>query len=485
MIFYGEIIEALPPSDKLNLNKLRFEYKVRVSFPNGTVEIMPNALVMEPLSGMDNFHEVILRGSTDNEGRGSELSLTAAEQERFPGDRCLVAFLGGDTQNPIILGTMPSLIFQPKDNAEDEQLESLPIFAEKADPQIRGRYNGLQYRIDEVGQLRIQHTGAAELKVTDGLFVEAIDEDVASTTTMDFLSKGDFRIVDSNLQAIVIDSQNKFISINNTTEHPSEKFGPILPLDIGEPNDDEIPLGQEIRLDKANKNLSILTSGTHKLIVGSDQLIKVFNDSDSTISRNETRVIGGDFLETIGKNSTINVGGSHIATVKDNIGFISKAGNSIFLDSAVGKEAIYIAHKTGAQIVIDKDGSIKCVAQDGTYMFLNAKTGEFSVTTKSGALITAKDNVVISASTGADLVTIKDGVVEINSSAAVSVSATNVTINAGAISLGAGAVLSSVLGEPLLLWLNTHTHLSAVGVVSPPVIPAPPTLLSQSVKLKP
>lgn len=484
MIFYGEIIEATPPSDDFNQNKIRFEYKVRINMPNGRTEIAAFAVMMEPFSGVDNFHEIVLRGSRDNSGRGAELSTMNAEQERFPGDRCLVTFLGGNSQIPVILGTLPSAVFDPTDNAKDEKLESLPILSEKVEPQIRGRYNGFHYRIDEFGQLRLQHTGVAALKIEQGLFVEAIDEDITSITTMDFLKKGDFRIVDSNKQAIIIDAQNKYISLNNTTTHPTEIFKPVGPLEIEEPGDDEMPVGQEIRLDQKNKNLSVLTSGTHKLIVGTDQLIKIFNDSDSTITRNETRVVGNDFQENIGKNSTIDVGGSLITNVKDNIGFISKAGNSIFLDSSPGKEAIFIAHKSGAQIVIDKDGSIKCVAQDGTYMFLNANTGEFTVTTVGGALITAKENVVISANTGADLVTIKDGAVEINSSAAVTVSATNVTLNAGAISLGAGAALSSVLGEPLLVWLATHTHLSAVGPVSPPVVPPPPTLLSQSVKLK-
>lgn len=484
MIFYGEIVDSIPPSDQRNVNKLRYEYSVRTTFPNGTVEILRNAILMEPLSGVDNFHEVILRSSKEENGAGIGLSLSAADQERFPGDRCIISFLNGNPTQPVILGILPSPVFSPIDNNESDKWESLPIFAEKLKPQLRGRYNGFHYRIDDSGQIRLQHTGNSELIIQQGLFKEAIDEVESSITTLDFLKKGDFRIVDSNKQSIVIDAQNKFISLNNTTTAPSIVFEDIAGIEIEEPNDDEIPLGQEIRLDQAKENLSVLSSGTHKLIVGTDQLIKIFGNSDSTILENETRLTGGDFAETIGKNSTINVGESLITTVKKNIGLISDAGNSIFLDAAPGKEAIFISHTTGAQIVIDKDGSVKIVAQDGTYMFLNANTGEFSATTKAGALITAKENVVISDSDGTELITLKKGAIEINADKSVTVSATNVTINGGAVSLGAGAAMSVPLWEPLMAWLNTHSHSSALGPVSPPIIPATPALASASVKVK-
>lgn len=44
---------------------------------------------------------------------------------------------------------------------------------------------------------------------------------------------------------------------------------------------------------------------------------------------------------------------------------------------------------------------------------------------------------------------------------------------------------SAVLGEALRLWLNTHTHTSTApgNPTSPPVVPAPPTILSTDVKI--
>jgi len=60
-----------------------------------------------------------------------------------------------------------------------------------------------------------------------------------------------------------------------------------------------------------------------------------------------------------------------------------------------------------------------------------------------------------------------------------------VNVGAGGVLLGADlATFSAVLGEPLMTWLATHNHGTGVGPSTPPIIPPPPTILSQSIKLK-
>jgi hypothetical protein len=85
----------------------------------------------------------------------------------------------------------------------------------------------------------------------------------------------------------------------------------------------------------------------------------------------------------------------------------------------------------------------------------------------------------------------KNGKIEISAKQDVVVSATNVSVNAGSVSLGAGAALSAVLAEKLVAAFNMHLHPTPTGPSGPPVMPllangtpAPNDIASGSVKLK-
>lgn len=484
-IYFGEVIKAYPPSSPLNFNGLRYEYDVRC-IVNGSVVIFRQAMMAEPLSGLDNFHEVVLRSASEDSGAGVSYTTETNKALRNPGDRVLICFANDSPKMPIIIGTLPHPTISTLANgtSTDEVLESLPALVDSVPPQLRGRYNGFQYRIDEIGQARFQHSGVAKIKIEQGYFVGKEDEPVSSLTTVDFLSKGSFRIVDNNKQAFVVDAEKKFISINNTTKAPTEILESISAIEIEEPNDEQAPIGQEIRLDQANKTLSLLSSDKFKTIVGGDSFKKVIGNQNTEIFKDENRVVYGNFIENIAKNALITVQQDLSLTVSKNISLVSQAGNSIFLDSSPGKEGVYIAHKTGAQIVLDKQGSVKIFAQDGSFLFINAATGEITMTTAAGAIITAKENVVISNSSGTEIITLRDGNVEISSGENVTISGGNVNVNSGSVSLGAGATFSAVVGEQLMTWLSSHTHPTAVGPSGPPIIPPVQTILSQSVKVK-
>ncbi|HET7539651.1 MAG TPA: phage baseplate assembly protein V [Polyangiaceae bacterium] len=107
--------------------------------------------------------------------------------------------------------------------------------------------------------------------------------------------------------------------------------------------------------------------------------------------------------------------------------FKSKNGHTVTISDASGKEQIELKTKSGQQVVLDEQGK--------------------SVTLKS---------------------------------------TTKVIVDAPDIELGGdGSSLKALLGDTFLNLYNTHTHsVPGVGASLVPLVPAPPTVLSQFVKLK-
>lgn len=485
MIIFGEIIEAIPPSSERNLSKLRYEYTVRLDDLRGNTYIESNVIAIEPLSGVDNFHEVVFRGSSRQQGKGVQYSTDVKDLLYRSGDRVLMCSIADSGNNIFILGALPHSVLTPEDNLGEEALESMPALYEDTDPQLRGRYNGFNYRVDGIGQVRLQYTGAPEIKIEGGLWESSLDKPASYITTLDFIDKGNFRIVDQTNQGLALNTLEGYISLNNTMDAPDEKLSPTKDIKINEVSNLELPKGQELRLDKKNKKATLRSSGDVQLVTGNNFFSHIYNNKETKVFGSENYFIAKDKKIEIGRSYIFSIGKDNIITAKENIGLISQAGNSIFLDSTSGREGVYISHTSGAQIVIDKDGSVKMFAADGSYFFINAKSGEVSITTASGALISAKESITISDSSGGQIINLRDGNAEVSSSGNVTVSGQNVTLNSGAISLGAAAAISAVMGEPLIAWLNTHVHGTAVGPSSPPIVPAPPALLSTSVKVQP
>jgi hypothetical protein len=481
-IYYGEVLQAIPPDSPDNLNRLRYEYVVRAYLSAGATTVFSNVVRMEQFSGVDDYEERVLRSAFLDDGVGINYDSSIEKANTRTGDRVIMLMVGTTFSTPVIIGLLPHAQSQPIPNTTD--VLNKPVLDKDARPQVRSRFNGFNSHIDKVGQMRLQHTGAPEIQIDGGYFTKVNTKDKSETTTLDFLSTGTVRLVDSERQGFVLSSKEQYFSLNNLTVVPSLTLDENEVAKVEEVLSEEAPKGQELRLSKKDKTLWARSSSLTKIVTGKDLHIKTFGNSQETVLRNFTSTVAEDFTRKIGGSVTGKVGNSFMYTVKNNIGLISEAGNYIFLDSSSGKEAVFIGHKTGASIVLDKTGSVKILGKDGSYVFVNAADGQITLVTKEGATVSLSDVVTISDATGAQLISLRDSNVDVNSSANVNVSGTNVNINAGAVSLGAGAVMSGVLGEPLMAWLTTHTHLG-VTPVGIPIVPPPPTILSQSVKLKP
>lgn len=521
MLYFGEIIESYPPNDERNLNKTRTEYTVRSVTSNGEMTTYRNCVVMQIIGGIDDFTETVVQTSSNDAespysseynspGAGDVVEFDIDKKIRRIGARCILGFLGNSKNIPVILGFLPYEIYS--ENGEDlvqnalkneDQILNRPINVERMGPMWRMRMNGVNLHIDELGQYRIQHTGLPRIKLQDGYYAstewgrgvlgDKIEDPLVLTTTLDFLQNGEFRVVDGQQQGFVINPDKKYISINNTTEFPNYEYDPLEELLVHEPQDPSLPpLGEEIRLDKENQTLTLRSSKKFVKLIGEDAKEIVFGNEDKTIQKNKTQTVIEDSVLKVGKNFVLNVHKNYSLSIGETFALTSTQGTQAFiLDATKGKEAIFLNHKTGAQLVMDKDGSIKVTAKDGSFLFLDATTGAVSIVTKSGDLISANEGVTISDSAGTEIIKMKDNKIEISAKQDVVVSATNVSVNSGSVSLGAGAALSAVLAEKLVAAFNMHLHPTPTGPSGPPVMPliasgtpAPNDIASGSVKLK-
>lgn len=510
MLYLGEIIECFPPNDPRNINKMRTEYVVRSSSQNGMPTTYNNCVIMQNIGGVDDFSELVVQTSSNDAqspyfseypvGAGNTVDADIDKNIRRIGARCLLAFLGDRKNIPVILGFLPFEIYS--ENGEkltrgveknENQILNRPINIQRMGPMWRMRMNGVNVHIDELGQYRIQHTGLPSVALRDGYYDYTEWGDPLLTTTLDFLQNGEFRVVDGQQQGLVINPDKKYISINNTTEIPNTEYDPLEEVLIHEPQDPSLPpQGEEIRLDKENKTLILRSSGTFLKLIGDNAKEIIFGNEERTIQKNKIETIVEDSQIKIGKNSVMNIAKNYSVSVGDTFALTSTQGTqALIMDSTKGKESIFLNHKTGAQLVMDKDGSVKLTAKDGSFLFFDATSGAASIVTKAGDVISAKEGIVISDSAGTELLKMKDGKIEISAKQDVVVSATNVSVNAGSVSLGAGAALSAVLAEKLVAAFNMHLHPTPTGPSGPPVMPllasgtpAPNDIASGSVKLK-
>jgi hypothetical protein len=224
-------------------------------------------------------------------------------------------------------------------------------------------------------------------------------------------------------------------------------------------------------------------SGNYKKNVGLDEEVSI----EGNVSHN----IGKSATYQIGTNWNILVADDYNLTSENGqMNFIMKSSDPsqmvlntrnhyIVLDDTAGKESIFLIHNTGSQIQLDSKGSAKVTASDGTMMFLDAEKGAITAASSKGAYATIKDNIVLSDSTGGQILSFngKD-TIQISAQTAVNLMAQQITIGGGSINLGNVAALSAVLAEPLALLFDAHIHASPVGPTSPPLPPNTAALMN-------
>lgn len=146
-------------------------------------------------------------------------------------------------------------------------------------------------------------------------------------------------------------------------------------------------------------------------------------------------------------------------------------GGYLIFDDTSGKEGIFLSHKTGSQIQFSKEGNITAVTPSGNLLFINEDTGEVTIKSADGALVSLKDKITVSDASGKNLISITDSTVEVTSSGDVICTAQNINLKGGNVAIGSDASDNAVLYSKLASLFDQHMHPSAVGPTGPPMPP--------------
>lgn len=117
----------------------------------------------------------------------------------------------------------------------------------------------------------------------------------------------------------------------------------------------------------------------------------------------------------------------------------SPIGNFFILDDTTDAEGIFLIHKSGAQIQIDVNGSIKLFGSKGSFINIdgdpdNAES-EITVTSPEGAYMSVGNGVKLSDATGEHIATLDEKGITLNSSADCLINANSLGASVGGISL--------------------------------------------------
>ena len=157
-------------------------------------------------------------------------------------------------------------------------------------------------------------------------------------------------------------------------------------------------------------------------------------------------------------------------------------GHVVELADEEGAERVVVRHKHNAFVAIDEDGSVVLSSKTGATVYLNADADEASIMSPQGHTVSLTESTISLVHAAAATIEVLDGKVQVVADAIEL--AGNLSVPGGA-SLGggpAGVAFPVALAPALMAWLGTHTHASAMGPTSPPVVPPTPNIASMTVK---
>jgi hypothetical protein len=187
--------------------------------------------------------------------------------------------------------------------------------------------------------------------------------------------------------------------------------------------------------------------------------------------------------------------------VPERRGFITRKGHRLVFSDEAGKESIRLLwHKADedpdraatparsggkhAGILIESDGSVTITNQNGAVLKLDAADASLVLVDDKGNLLSMKDKTMSLISSAGDSVEMNDGAISVNAGKTVTVNAPSVNLAAGGVDIITGADSPAMRFVDWVAWAGAHTHLTAFGPSSPPVVPPTPTIASKNVKLK-
>jgi hypothetical protein len=315
----GEVLKVSKGSGKGGASSIY--YDVLVTFPNGSRSVVSKVLQASIFGGIADQFQGRLRGTDDEET--IDFSSDEKENETNVGDRVVVCFLGGDIRRPLIIGYLP----HPKETNHFKGHDSLK-------PQSKLIYLGMEFFVDETGQLKIIHRGAPTIKKASGFAipdlgsltgkesnatksnpaVEPAPEE--GITIMEFLDDGVFTVYDYDGQQFLMDRTEGIIKLTNAGKKTIESLGASLSSSDGEYL--LLDSGEGMLEIGATELISVVSEGDIEVSATGDNTVSIEGDEEYTVGGSKTDSITGDHEISIDGDRTVTIGGDAEDTISGN-----------------------------------------------------------------------------------------------------------------------------------------------------------------------
>lgn len=149
------------------------------------------------------------------------------------------------------------------------------------------------------------------------------------------------------------------------------------------------------------------------------------------------------------------------------------SGHLVELDDKEGEERFFLSHSKGAEIEIDKDGTVAVTDAKGAKLTLDADAGKVIVEDANG-------NTLTMSSSGTTVEDANGNKIEM-AAAGVTVSGQKVVVKGTQVMLAGEGGEPLIKGQSFLALFATHIHPSAMGPTGPPVPQGEMSTLSMKV----
>lgn len=114
---------------------------------------------------------------------------------------------------------------------------------------------------------------------------------------------------------------------------------------------------------------------------------------------------------------------------------IETASHFFTLDDTKDKEAIYLSHKSGAQIQVNEKGDINVFSKGGNYLSMNAEDKGITIGTGKASVFAMDDKITIADGSGKSIISLDDSKIQITTAKDAIIQANAATIDAGAVTV--------------------------------------------------
>ena len=155
------------------------------------------------------------------------------------------------------------------------------------------------------------------------------------------------------------------------------------------------------------------------------------------------------------------------------------SGHILQLDDEDGKERIRLHHASGAELLIDENGTITITDQAGNAITLDADQEQISIADTN-------DNAITMSSTGVKIEDANDNAIELAAAGVTISSAGQIVLDAKVVQLGGSGGEPVIKGTSFLALFATHVHTAAApgSPTTPPTPQGEATTLSNAVLTK-